>query len=168
MARLTDWVRKWGGVLLVLAVLVWVYTRGEGAGRVAGEQPDFTLPRLGGGEVTLSSLDGYVRVVDFWATWCGPCKLMMPQFASLHRKYQDKGLVVVGVAIDDPEAVKRYVAENGVPYAIVLGDQVTTEQFGGIPGIPTTFVLDKQGRIVNRHVGFRPIQVLEADIAGLI
>lgn len=166
--KVPKWLKDWGPTIALVLVVVFVFSRNTGAGDMKGKRPDFTLPSLAGGDLTLSSYQGKIRVVDFWATWCGPCKMMTPQFAELHRKYQDRGVVVIGVALDEPAAVRQYVEEHEVPYPIVLGDPAVAEHFGGIRGIPTTFIIDRQGRITNRHVGFRPVQVLEADIRGLL
>ncbi len=166
--KFPDWLKKWGPAVLALGFVAYMYGRGEGAGDLRGKSADFTLPLIDGGDLTLSGLDGKIRVVDFWATWCGPCKMMTPQFAELHRKYRDRGVVVVGVALDDADAVRQYVKDHAVPYPIVLGDGKVADQFGGIRGIPTTFIIDRMGRITNRHVGFRPVQILEADIKKLL
>ncbi|MBM3273653.1 MAG: TlpA family protein disulfide reductase [Candidatus Sericytochromatia bacterium] len=169
MALIPDWLKKWGPIALAVGLVSFMYARGEGAGSMSGRiAPDFTLPRLGGGDFTLSKLDGKVRVLDFWATWCGPCKMMTPHLVDLHKKYYAKGVVVVGIALDDAADVQRYVEEHGVPYPIVLGDGSVAERFGGVQGIPTTFVLDRGGRVVKRHVGYRPLLILEADVAPLI
>ncbi|MBU6429296.1 MAG: TlpA family protein disulfide reductase [Cyanobacteria bacterium REEB65] len=164
------WLRQWWLVVLVASFVAWrLFTFfGGGSSDMAGRSPDFALPRIFGGTLSLSSLQGDVRIVDFWATWCGPCKMMTPVFADLYTRYHSKGLVVIGVALDDAKAVSTYAVEHQVPYPIVLGDRRTAERFGGIMGIPTTFILDRQGRVVSRHVGYRPEFVLEKEVLSLL
>ncbi len=120
-----------------------------------GDAPDFTLPDLEGGDFTLSSLKGKVIVVNFWGTWCPPCRREIPDFISFYDEYQDKGVEIVGVALERDEglAVRSFVKEIGIDYTVVLGDQGVTRRYGGIRAVPTTFIIDGSGNIHQKHVG---------------
>lgn len=116
--------------------------------------PDFTLTDLSGQSLQLSKLRGKAVVLDFFATWCGPCRDELPKLIALQRRYQTQGVQVVGVSLDDSaEPVHQLVRELHVPYPVVLGDEKLAERFGGILGLPALFVIDRDGRIVAKHEG---------------
>jgi len=132
--------------------------------------PDFTLKDLDGRPFSLSDTKGKVVILDFWATWCPPCRMEIPHFESLYREYGNRGLVVIGISLDrgDASAVRSFAEDNGISYPIVIGDQETTILYGGIRGIPTTFVIDRKGRIVEKFVGYRSKEVFESAINKLL
>jgi thiol-disulfide isomerase/thioredoxin len=131
--------------------------------------PDWQLNDLNDKTVKFSDFRGKVVILDFWATWCVPCRVEIPNFVELQKQYGDKGLRVVGVSLDEqgPEVVKKFVKQFGVTYPIVIGNQKVAEAYGGIDAIPTTFVIDRQGRIVNQHMGYIDKDVFEKEIQSL-
>ena len=135
-----------------------------------GNAPDFTLPKFKGGQFTLSSLKGKVIILDFWATWCGPCRMEIPGFVELYAKYKAKGLEIVGVALDKGGelAVGPFAKQYGINYTIVFGDRKITQKYGGIPGIPTTFIIDREGNLAGRHVGYASQEAFEEIIKKLL
>jgi peroxiredoxin len=117
--------------------------------------PDFSLKDENGKSVKLSDYRGKVVLLNFWATWCGPCKVEIPWFMEFEQQYKDKGFAVLGVAMDDEgwQAVKPYLSERKVNYRVLMGNDSVTQLYGGVDSLPTTFVIDKDGRIASAHVG---------------
>jgi len=125
---------------------------------VAGKPaPDFTLESLEGKNIQLSGYKGQAVLLNFWATWCGPCKIEMPWFVELQKEYGPQGLQIVGVAMDDAskEDIAKFVKEMGVNYPILLGKEAVGEQYGGVNVLPTTFFIDRDGKIVAREFGLQ-------------
>jgi peroxiredoxin len=115
--------------------------------------PAFDLPALNGGRVSLASLKGKVIVLDFWATWCGPCIIEIPEYTELWRKNQGRGVEIVGVACEsDPQDVMDVALAHQIPYRVLMGGDRVSQEYGA-SGLPTTFVIDKQGQIRKRFVG---------------
>jgi cytochrome c biogenesis protein CcmG/thiol:disulfide interchange protein DsbE len=133
-----------------------------------GRAPAFTLADLNGHPVSLSDFRGKVVVLDFWATWCPPCKREIPDFIELQSQYGSKGLQVIGIGLDEPEKLKAFASTNGMNYTVLLGTDDTALKYGGISGIPTTFIIDRSGKIVDRFEGFRPKGVFESEIRRLL
>jgi thiol-disulfide isomerase/thioredoxin len=119
--------------------------------------PDFTLQTLDGKSVTLSSLRGKGVLLNFWATWCGPCKIEMPWFVELQKEYGSQGLQIVGVAMDDSSTqdIQTFVKEMGVNYPVLLGKEAVGQAYGGVDVLPTTFFIDRDGKIVAREFGLQ-------------
>ncbi len=141
----------------------------EPAGRPNTIAPDFTRTDLSGRPLRLDQFRGRVVLLNFWATWCGPCIEEIPVFSRWQRQYGAGGLQVIGVSMDDDEAaVKRFLAKHAVPYPILMGDAKLGKSFGGIYGLPQSFLIDAQGRIVSRKVGELNLEALRAQIEGLI
>jgi peroxiredoxin len=178
--RLSRRVVRWG--LLVAAPFV-IASCGEHRGSQTEVQaaanpasydttlaPDFALPDLKGRTVHLKDFRGKVVVLDFWATWCGPCKMEIPHFAELLKRHGEKGLEIVGVAMDETGAdvVKPFVEKNGLPYHVVLGDDYTASRFGGVNALPTTFVIDRGGHIARKYIGYQSLESFEEDLAPLL
>jgi thiol-disulfide isomerase/thioredoxin len=129
--------------------------------------PAWTLKDVEGNPVASAELKGKVVVLDFWATWCGPCRSEIPGYIELQKKYRDAGLVIVGVSLDQDgaETVKKFVSEAGINYRIVMGDGHITEAFGGVDAIPTTFIIDRGGTVQFRKVGAMAREAFEGELA---
>ena len=128
--------------------------------------PDFTLPSLDGNKVKLSDYRGKAVLLNFWATWCPPCKVEMPWFADLQKKYGKDGLVVLGIAMDDskPEAIAQFAAEMGVNYPVLLGTDKVSDDFGSVQDLPTTFYIARDGRIVDKTIGLMDEKDIENSV----
>ena len=119
------------------------------------QAPDFALKDANGATVHLSDYKGKVVLLDFWATWCGPCKIEIPWFIEFEQTLKDKGFSVVGVSMDEDgwNVVKPYLVERRVNYRILLGNDQVAQAYGGVDSLPTTFIIDRSGRIASVHVG---------------
>jgi peroxiredoxin len=117
--------------------------------------PDFTLPTLDGSKITLSEFRGKAVLLNFWATWCPPCKVEMPWFADLQKEYGQDGLVVLGVAMDDssPSTIAKFTHEMGVNYPVLLGTDKVSDDYGDVQYLPTTFYIGRDGTIVDKMTG---------------
>ena len=132
--------------------------------------PDWELTGQDGNTVKFSDFRGKVVILNFWATWCMPCRIEIPHLDELQKQYGDKGLAIVGVSLDEqgPEVVKKFVKQFQMTYLVVMGNEKIVAAYGGIEGIPTTFVIGRDGRIVSRHIGFAEKEVLEREIKSLL
>ena len=132
---------------------------------------NFTLKDVGGKDVKLASLKGKVVLLDFWATWCGPCKIEIPWFIEFQNKYGKDGLQVVGVSIDDTLAkLKPYVAQMKMNYLVLQGldhDDIQ-DAFGPMFGIPVTVVISRDGKVCGKHVGLTSKDRFETEIKSLL
>jgi cytochrome c biogenesis protein CcmG/thiol:disulfide interchange protein DsbE len=132
--------------------------------------PEFALKDANGKVVHLADYRGKVVLLDFWATWCGPCTIEIPWFTEFQRKYKDRGFEVLGVSMDEDgwKAITPFVTQKKVNYRIVLGDDKTGDQYGGLEALPTTFVIDRDGRIAAVHVGLAGKKDFEDAIETLL
>ncbi|HYO82282.1 MAG TPA: TlpA disulfide reductase family protein [Bryobacteraceae bacterium] len=134
------------------------------------QAPNWTLKDSDGRAVSLADYKGKVVLLNFWATWCGPCKIEIPWFIEFEQKYKDRGFAVLGVAMDDEgwEVVKPYIVKNKVNYRTVMGTDMVAQQYGGVESLPTTFVIDKDGRIASTHIGLISKGDYENEIVQLL
>ncbi len=109
-------------------------------------------------------------MLDFWATWCPPCREEIPGFVKLQKKYARDGLVVIGVSMDDdgPTPLKAFVKQFEINYPVLMGDDRVSEDFGGIQALPITFIIDRKGRLVSRHMGFTEAAQFEKELKPLL
>lgn len=132
--------------------------------------PDFTLNDAHGSEIKLSDYRGKVVLLNFWATWCGPCKAEIPWFVEFESKYRNSGLVVLGVSMDDDgwKSVLPYLARMKVNYRMVLGRDTVSAKYGGVESLPQTVLIDREGRVALTHVGLTSKSNYEAEILQLL
>jgi cytochrome c biogenesis protein CcmG/thiol:disulfide interchange protein DsbE len=132
--------------------------------------PDFLLTDSRGSQVRLSDYRGKVVVLNFWATWCGPCKAEIPWFAEFESKYKGSGLAVLGVSMDDVgwKSVRPFIAQSRINYRVMVGDDATASRFGGIDSLPETLLIDRKGRIASRQLGLTAKTTYEEAIVELL
>src|SRR5271156_747948 len=131
---------------------------GPGKGQLIGSSaPDFELPTLDGKNLKLSDLRGKAVLLNFWATYCSPCKVEMPWFVELQKEYGPQGFQIVGVAMDDAstEDIAKFANDMGVNYPILLGKEAVGLSYGGVNVLPTTFFLDRNGKVIGREFGLQ-------------
>ncbi len=132
--------------------------------------PDFSVMTLDGQEITLSKLKGKVILIDFWATWCGPCRESIPHLIDLHKTHEAEGFEVIGLSQDkgDEEAVRRFVKSLDIPYPIAIAPEEVSRSFR-VSALPTTFLIDREGKIQQKVMGFSPAiaQQLAAKVTEL-
>src|SRR6266404_3771987 len=131
--------------------------------------PEFKLDTVDGKPLSLAALHGKVVLLNFWATWCGPCRAEIPDLIALQEKYRDQ-LQIIGLTVDDDDAsmVKQVVAEEHINYPVAMSSPEVRIQYGGVSALPTLFVLDAQGRIVQKHEGLRDPALYETEIRALL
>jgi len=146
-------------------------TRKHGPIKLVGDvqgvpAPDFTLPSLDGRKVKLSDFRGKAVLLNFWATWCPPCKVEMPWFADLQKQYADDGLVVLGVAMDDtePATIAKFASDLGVNYQVLLGTDKVSDDYGDVQYLPTTFYIGRDGTIVDKMTGLLDRKEIESAV----
>ncbi|HEX8984408.1 MAG TPA: TlpA disulfide reductase family protein [Bryobacteraceae bacterium] len=131
--------------------------------------PNFSLQDPNGRSVQLADYRGKVVLLNFWATWCGPCKIEVPWFVEFERQHKDQGFAVVGVSMDEDgwQAVKPFMADMGINYRVLLGNDNIAQIYGGVDSLPTTFIIDRDGRIAAVHLGLVSKSVYENDLKQL-
>lgn len=132
--------------------------------------PDFTLYTLDGEEVRLSDYLGKVVIIDFWATWCAPCRKGIPDLVSIQNEFKDD-LVVIGISLDQPSTQDQlipFIEHFGINYPVVLGNIEVSDAYGNIQAIPTSFIIDQEGYIINKHIGLIPKSKLLEEINSLL
>jgi len=129
---------------------------------------DFSVTTIDGRSIRLSAMRGKVVLVNYWATWCPPCRAEVPDLIRLQAKYQDR-LVVIGVSEDEGglELVKRFTRDHGINYPIVMSSPALAKVFPGVTSLPTTFVLDREGRVVQRHIGLLDAKRTELEVTAI-
>ena len=135
-----------------------------------GEAPGFTLPTLAGDSLRLADLRGQIVVLNFWATWCAPCVEEIPELIDLHDELNPHGLTVLGVSLDEegPEVIKAFTDRFNISYPIPLDDGSVSEAYGGIWALPTTYVIDPEGHILQRVVGLFPVDEMRPTFREML
>lgn len=132
--------------------------------------PDFSLKDADGKTVKLSDYRGKVVLLNFWATWCGPCKIEIPWFIDFQQQYKDRDFAILGVSLDDDgwKSVKPYVAEKKINYRVMIGTEEVTNLYGGVDALPTTVLIDRSGRIAKVHTGLAGKDEYQREILDLL
>jgi thiol-disulfide isomerase/thioredoxin len=131
--------------------------------------PDFKLPGLDGKPLTLGDSHGKVILLNFWATWCGPCRAEIPDLIALQNKYKDQlQIIALTVDEDDPATVKKFIEENGINYRVAMATGEIRLKYGGIGALPTSFMVDAEGRVMQKHEGLHDPLLYELEIRALL
>lgn len=129
--------------------------------------PEFTLSDIHGDSVSLSDFEGQVLLIDFWATWCAPCREEIPMLTELHRTYGERGFTLLAISDENAELIAEFVAEYGVPYLNLVDPGEVSREYQ-VTSLPTAFLVDREGRIVEAFRGTKIRKVLEARIVELL
>ena len=132
--------------------------------------PDFTLDSLNGKSIRLSDFRGKAVLLNFWATWCGPCKIETPWLVELQNQYGSQGLQVVGIAMDDSskEDIAKFAKDMGVNYPVLIGKEAVGDAYGGVPALPESFFIGRDGKIVDRIIGLKGRAEIEDSIKAAL
>lgn len=150
-------------ILSLTIILIVGCSKSKTSSAVQVKGTDFTLEQLGGGSVTLSQLKGKVVLVDFWATWCPPCRAAIPHLVKMYNTHKEQGLEVLGISLDQQkEGLPAFISENKINYPILLGNQEVAKAYE-VQGIPTLVIFDKKGKIVFKEVGFNEENVSKIE-----
>ena len=131
--------------------------------------PAFQLNDLNGNPVSLAEAKGKIVLLNFWATWCGPCRAEIPDLVDLQKRYADKfEIIALATDEDDPDEVRRFVLQSGINYRVAMSSDAVRRDYGGIAALPTSFVIDPEGRIVQKHVGLNDPSIYELEVRAML
>lgn len=159
---------RWTGLLFAGFLVLIMFVQPVAA---ASKMPSFVLPDVvTGADVDSKRFSGKTLLVTFFATWCPPCMQEVPDLIRLHKKYKSKGFSVVALSVDEsgPKTVKKLVEKRSINYPVLIADRTTARDFGGVVGIPTSFLVNSQGTVVKKYPGYVPHVVLENDIKKIM
>jgi thiol-disulfide isomerase/thioredoxin len=171
-----------GGALLAVLLVVslyfvnryWISPAVGNQAKGSGDHPkapEFSLTDITGNPLKLSDFRGKVVMLDFWATWCGPCREEIPEIVKLQQHYGSQGFAVVGISMDDSsqsDEVVDYYKQLQMNYPVAIGNDRLSDLYGGVIGLPTTFMIGRDGRIYAKHVGATSVDIFEAEIKQLL
>ena len=171
--------RKAALIIVAIALVIGIYKvgrSGSGPSKPRGPSsvvhlaaPDFLLQDLDGKPLDLATYRGKVVLLDFWATWCTPCRGEIPHFVELQDKYRDQGLRVIGISMDDGvKPVRGFYRQFKMNYPVGLGNEKVAEVYGGVLGLPITFLVGRDGRVAAKYVGEVQMSTLEQRIESLL
>ncbi|MEJ2538997.1 MAG: TlpA disulfide reductase family protein [Gemmatimonadota bacterium] len=171
--RALRWAERvvWVGVLIFIAVRLGPQLGALlGVGPTLGSVPEFQVETLDGGSLGLADLEGRVAVVNFWATWCPPCRVEIPALQSLHEDLAGEGVLVLGLSTDAGgiAGVREFLEERGVTYPVAMANADSRRAFGGVTALPTTFILDRDGVVRHRVFGFFAPPAMRAAVRRLL
>ena len=154
-------------VLLPLVIVLFVCAEAEKTsifGNNSSQAPDFTVKDLKGREISLSNYSGKVVFLNFWATWCGPCKAEIPDLIQAYKQYKDKGMEIIGISVDriSPKSVLKFAEKYKINYPIIMGTEKILNDYDPGPYIPTTIIVDQEGKIRHRHIGYMNKETLKS------
>ena len=154
---------------LPLLVLAWAAVPAF-AGESVKTAPAFVVKTVEGKSLKLADFKGRPVVIDFWATWCKPCRASMPHLETVHKRYEPQGLVVMGLSVDEeePAAVKKYAQKMGISFRIAMANERVLDLYGPVRSIPTTFFINRQGEVVRRVVGYIDEDTLDGYVKELL
>lgn len=163
-------------VAIALAVCIYEVGRRSSAHSKPGRSsvvhsaaPDFSLQDLDGQPLQLANYRGKVVLLDFWATWCTPCRGEIPHFVELQNQYREQGLQVIGISMDDrPQPVRQFYQQFKMNYPVALGTEKLAESYGGVLGLPITFLIGRDGQVAAKYIGEVQMPVLEQEIKFLL
>ncbi len=146
-------------VLLPLVIVLFVCAEAEKTsifGNNSSQAPDFTVKDLKGREISLSNYSGKVIFLNFWATWCGPCKAEIPDFIEAYKQYKNKGMEIIGISVDriSPKSVLKFAEKYKINYPVVMSTDKIQKDYEPGPYIPTTIIIDQEGKIRHKHIGY--------------
>jgi len=144
----------WKIVFILLIFFVVCKTKDQEQGKTTNNR-DFTLTTIDNEEITLSKLKGKVVLIDFWTTWCPPCKNSIPVFMKLYNKFHEQGFIVLGIGLEEKTPLENYRNQHNIPYPILVGNKEVARAYG-VQGIPHIVIIDKKGKIRKTQVGFAP------------
>jgi peroxiredoxin len=154
-------------VLLPLVIVLFVCAEAEKTSIFGNNSPqasDFTVKDLKGREISLSNYSGKVVFLNFWATWCGPCKAEIPDLIEAYKQYKDKGMEIIGISLDriSPKSVLKFAEKYKINYPIIMGTEKILNDYDPGPYIPTTIIIDQEGKIRHRHIGYMNKETLKS------
>jgi peroxiredoxin len=162
-------------LLLVVVCVAAVYllnrrwTRRPLSPQSANAAPDFTLTDLDGRKLSLSDYKGKVVLLNFWATWCAPCRTEIPHFVEMQNKLGPDGFQIIGISMDDDaKPVREFAQQFKLNYPVAVGDDKLAEKYGGVLGLPISFIIDREGRIYAKHIGATDAAVFDNEVRGLL
>jgi len=158
-------------LMLAIGLRVARHSRQSAVIQMKGDvAPDFTLQSLEGKSVHLSDYRGKAVLLNFWATWCAPCKIEMPWFVELQKEYGPEGLQIVGVAMDDasPKEIADFAKDMGVNYPVLIGKESVGDAYGGVQFLPESFYIDRNGKVLDKAFGLKGRGEIEDDIKKII
>lgn len=156
-------------ITVLLTLIIFEMNAQDNPDIIGKQAPEWTLENLEGKKINTADFKGKVQIIDLWATWCPPCRKGIPELIELQEQYKKNGLEIIGIALDNTiDPVKQYAATTKFNYTIVFGNRQTANLYGRIEAIPTTFIVDKTGKVVKKLVGYQPKSVFEEALKPLL